>query len=330
MKKIILLLLISISAYGQTATGKEQSFPYGIRNKLPQTVTTASYLTTMGTDGTEGRILPSSLLSVYNPLISHLEYNNTDKTLWNNGKSDIGSNTSFGYQTLRAITTGELNSAFGLGCLRVTTTGSYNTAIGYQSLNHNIGGSSNIGVGKDVLFDNTSGVGNVGVGNNALYTNESGNYNTAIGLESMYSNASDNNTAIGNGALRSNSFGNDNTAIGFEAGSYLNDDSTPNDDCTYSVFIGSRTRVVDVGLTNQIVIGYGAVSGGSNTVAIGNSSIIANTLYGQVRGGSFVASAAAPVNGVTAGILGEIRAAAGFIYVCSGGTVWTRATLTTY
>lgn len=38
----------------------------------------------------------------------------------------------------------------------------------------------------------------------------------------------------------------------------------------------------------------------------------------------------APTQGVTIGNTGEIRAVAGYIYVCSGGTVWTRAALSSF
>jgi hypothetical protein len=38
----------------------------------------------------------------------------------------------------------------------------------------------------------------------------------------------------------------------------------------------------------------------------------------------------APRQGITVGNPGEIRAVAGFLFVCSGGTVWTRAALTTF
>jgi hypothetical protein len=61
MKKILFLLLCTVSMYGQVSTGQEQEFDYGIKNNSTQTVTTPTYLGTVGADGTYGKILPSSL-----------------------------------------------------------------------------------------------------------------------------------------------------------------------------------------------------------------------------------------------------------------------------
>lgn len=61
MKKYILLLfLLPFISFGQTANGTETKVN-AIRSLNPQTVTSANYLTTMGTDGTGGRILPVNL-----------------------------------------------------------------------------------------------------------------------------------------------------------------------------------------------------------------------------------------------------------------------------
>jgi len=55
MKKILLFLLISIVGYGQTSTGQEQEFDYGIKNNSTQTVTNPNTLVTQGSDGTYGK-----------------------------------------------------------------------------------------------------------------------------------------------------------------------------------------------------------------------------------------------------------------------------------
>ena len=62
MKTILCLLLCTVQIYGQTSTGQEQSFPYGIVNESLQTITTPPYLTTTGMDGTQGKI-PSALIA---------------------------------------------------------------------------------------------------------------------------------------------------------------------------------------------------------------------------------------------------------------------------
>lgn len=61
MKKILFLLLLAVAGYGQTSTGQEQEFDYGIKNNSTQTITTPTYLTTTGTDGTQGKI-PSAYI----------------------------------------------------------------------------------------------------------------------------------------------------------------------------------------------------------------------------------------------------------------------------
>jgi len=61
MKKILFLLLCTVSMYGQVSTGQEQEFDYGIKNNSTQTVTTPTYLGTVGADGTYGKILLADL-----------------------------------------------------------------------------------------------------------------------------------------------------------------------------------------------------------------------------------------------------------------------------
>ena len=58
MKKLFYLLLFTtISTLGQVSTGQEQEFDYGIKNNASQTVTSPTYLTTTGTDGTQGKVV---------------------------------------------------------------------------------------------------------------------------------------------------------------------------------------------------------------------------------------------------------------------------------
>ncbi|SRR5215204_22458 len=54
--KLLLLLFLPFWAIGQVSTGQEQEFDYGIKNNSAQTVSTPTYLTTTGTDGTQGKI----------------------------------------------------------------------------------------------------------------------------------------------------------------------------------------------------------------------------------------------------------------------------------
>lgn len=178
-----------------------------------------------------------------------LEFNATDLTVWNNGNGNIATNTSFGD-----------------GALKSNTTGNFNTALGGSSLENNTNGGANVSVGSLSMRSNTSGGNNVAVGMSALISNTSGG----------------NNAAFGTNALSLNTTGLSNTAIGTQAGSWAGASAVNNTDSTNSVFVGSNTRPLADGQTNQIVIGNGAIGHGSNTVTLGNSSIVTTILRGNV------------------------------------------------
>jgi len=63
MKKYILFLLLSIAGYGQTSTGQEQEFPYGILVPVSvlQVPTTTTWIGTFGSDGTQGKVAPQNI-----------------------------------------------------------------------------------------------------------------------------------------------------------------------------------------------------------------------------------------------------------------------------
>jgi hypothetical protein len=137
--------------------------------------------------------------------------------------------------------------------------------LGANSLENNTTGSSNTAVGLISLRDNTTGVNNTAFGRSSLVVNTTGNSNTAFGNNSLLNNTTgSNNTAIGNfaGHVISNGFAN----------------QTGSD----SIFIGVDTRPLANGQANQIVIGNGAIGHGSNTVTLGNSSIVTTILRGNV------------------------------------------------
>ena len=146
------------------------------------------------------------------------------------------------------ISRGITNTVFGYNALFNITTGSSNTAIGNQSLRDNDFGFSNTAVGSSSLLSNTSGTGNTTIGNQTLLFNKTGSNNIAIGLgASIYTN-------VGIGATNSNT----------------------------SIFIGVDTKPQLDNQSNQIVIGYGATGNGSNSVTLGNNSIIRTYLKGKV------------------------------------------------
>lgn len=187
----------------------------------------------------------NSLLGSGNIVISSggstapLEFNTTDLTVWNNGKGNIASNTSFGESALAANTTGTQNNAFGQGS----------------------------------LLQNSSGIGNTSIGNFALQTNTTGGTNTAIGY------------------LAGGKIGD---------GTFVNPANNSND----SVFIGTYAFPLNDNQTNQIVIGAFANGAGSNTVTLGNTSIVKTVLRGTINTDSipvFADNAAATAGGLLVG-----------------------------
>jgi len=140
-------------------------------------------------------------------------------------------------------------------------------------------GATNLYIGNGAGGNTASG-GNVGVGQSALgeqeYATNQGKSNSALGLGALKElTLGNNNTAIGSGALYylTGTGQNDNTAVGEEAGRFY---STGTDALTQSsrgVYIGGETRASANNIVDEIVIGHGAIGGGSYTVTLGNSNV---------------------------------------------------------
>ncbi len=207
-------------------------------------------------------------------------------------------NVAIGVVALNKNTTGSYNVAIGLESMWQNTTGEYNTAIGEASLEDNTTGSFNVAVGNSALGNNTIGGYNTALGGRSLYRNTTGNYNVAVGEGALNSQTGSNNTVVGYGAsgvsttssdntvvgyraLQSNTTGSGNIAIGTGAGSEIA--STANNSTSSNgIFIGNNTKPSLNGGTNEIIIGSTATGSGSNTVTIGNDSILSTVLKGLV------------------------------------------------
>ena len=147
--------------------------------------------------------------------VPHLEFNTTDVTIWNNGKGDVATNTSFGESALISNTAGYANTATGVNALKANQEGYGNTANGTNALQSNTSGISNTAIGYNTLSLSTSGNDNTATGNFALQSNTTGSYNSAYGIFSLNKNTTGGyNTATGINALRKNISGDGNTANG--------------------------------------------------------------------------------------------------------------------
>ena len=139
------------------------------------------------------------------------------------------------------------------------------------------GSISQVGIGEgNTILGDRAGAANITGGG-------SGDYNTFIGAGAGSSNTfGRGNLAIGPDALGDNILGDSNLSIGSEAGKY-SEGFQPNPTVNESVFIGNGTAAKSSGQTNQIVIGNWTTGNGSNTVTIGNDSIISTHLKGTLN-----------------------------------------------
>jgi hypothetical protein len=132
----------------------------------------------------------------------------------------------------------------------------------------------NIGLGGGSIDTNTR------VGSSALGVNTTGFYNSAFGYYALSSNIiGKSNSAFGLSSLRNN-LADNNTAIGAYSGNQIisGDNNTLSSN---SVYLGYDTRPSANGNTNEIVIGYAASGGGSNSATLGNTSIATTILHGN-------------------------------------------------
>lgn len=210
-------------------------------------------------------------------------------------------NIGIGTAALIDNTIGSYNVAIGLESMQSNTSGNYNTAVGEASLERNTTGNSNAAFGQGTLGRNTTGSYNTAIGDRALNDFNTGQFNTAVGADALSGafNATGNynsvvgytacinistgsrNSTLGYDALKSNTTGNDNIAIGGNAGSLILSGGF-NGVCNNSIFIGNETRPSGNNETNQIVIGHSAIGAGSNTITIGNNSIVSTILKGLI------------------------------------------------
>lgn len=179
-------------------------------------------------------------------------------------------NTVCGYNTFQAATSGNSNVAFGANTLsnqiavsgntvvgtdaaRDNISGTFINAFGYRAARSNTTGTHITAFGDQAAFKNLDGAHNIALGFTAVYTNISGSWNTGVGDNALFSTTGSNNTAIGGYAGYDITTGTHNTFIGYAAG-----------------FGGGQSPTV----TNTTAIGRGAATKESNTVQLGNPSVV--------------------------------------------------------
>ena len=216
-------------------------------------------------------------------------------------------NVGLGYFALYSNTEGDGNIALGRSSLQNNTTGDYNVGLGNSDLHSNTEGSHNIALGYYSLYNNTTGDNNIASGNQSLAENTEGDSNIALGHFALRnSTTGDFNISLGKNSLSSNTTGGSNIALGINSGRYIANGTTANETPSQSIFIGSNTGANADAQTNQIVIGNGAVGNGSNTVTLGNDSVVKTVLKGTITApsygaGTLVTDASGNITSVPAG-----------------------------
>jgi hypothetical protein len=130
-----------------------------------------------------------------------------------------------------------------------------------------------------------TGTGDNPIGNNLFVGPGCGNFTIGAGATTIYEGSY--NTGLGVEALASLTTGSSNIGIGYRAGRYAGSiGGDPNETSEASIYIGRETIASADGNTNEIIIGYQAEGQGSNTVVLGNDSIVTTYLQGDVRLGN--------------------------------------------
>lgn len=201
-------------------------------------------------------------------LPSMIETNATDLTLWNNGKGNIASNTSFGDGALKSNTSGSNNTIIGVNASDASTTAQSNVAIGSEALGAVTTGSFNVAIGANANSSTTTASSNVAIGNNANRYCTTGSGNIMIGQSAGVTNVSGiRNVCIGGDVLD----GNENDCVALGASTSVNGAA--------SIAIGSSSTAAN----GAIAIGTAVFAVNPNEIAIGSSLFPAGTVASQVN-----------------------------------------------
>jgi hypothetical protein len=160
-----------------------------------------------------------------------------------------------------------------------TLTLSSNLVIGLATIGTIAGsGSGNTRFGNGSLNSNTTGINNTAYGQSTLSQNTTQNGSSAFGLQALVNAIGTSNTGIGHASLP-NITGSNNTAIGYAAGQYVSGGGNLTS-ANNSVFVGYSSQALANSQSNQIVIGHDAIGAGTNTVTLGNTSIVKTVIRG--------------------------------------------------
>jgi hypothetical protein len=218
-----------------------------------------------------GAISVEDFMALTPGLPSFIEYDETNKTLWNNGFNNDPSSLSYGSYALQD-STGSSNTGIGYFAL-FNNSYSFNTAVGHYALKSSYG-EENVAIGYNALQNNTASY-CVGIGSNSLGANSVGNQgarNTGIGAETMgYITTGNFNTGTGSASLIAVTTGTSNTGFGYAAGGGITVGS-------HNTFLGAFSSADSSNISGSIVIGRDARTTASNQFVVGSSAYNAGAI----------------------------------------------------
>ncbi|HTA26147.1 MAG TPA: tail fiber domain-containing protein [Bacteroidia bacterium] len=207
-------------------------------------------------------------------------------------------NVNVGYNAGNLNQTGTQNIAIGNNTLSANDKVSYEIAIGDSTLNNlRYSGTSlngDIAIGCAALASQSYNFNNIAIGYGAMRQSADGGEDVAIGFNALQSASASNDyvCAVGyqtmmnaQNADYSNAFGyqsllNDNggqnSAFGYQAGQTVGSGAN-------NTLIGYRADVASGSLTNAAAIGANAVADSSNTVTLGNNSVVSTEMNGALK-----------------------------------------------
>jgi hypothetical protein len=178
--------------------------------------------------------------------------------------------------------TGLFNIGLGVDSTPTTATGIQNLGIGDGTLQLLTSGFDNTSIGVASNGAVTTGYRNSAIGNFALTYNVTGEGNTGIGSLALQQALGNENVGIGVYSLSTMVTGNGNVAIGGYSGCGTLCSSAPGsiNNISNGIYIGWQAGASANAVSNQILIGYNIQSSTSNYMQLGNSTIVASTIYG--------------------------------------------------
>ena len=265
---------------------------------LAPTIGATTIGTTIITSGTTGRLLFEGAGNVFQQ-DSQLFWDNTNKglgvgatpaaTVKLDVRADSALSTDLAFRVRDNTNSFNIIEARNNGDVYVGAYAGYQSTGGGNSFFGQVAGFFNTTGANNAFFGNGAGRSNNAndntyLGTGAGFSSTSGSQNSFVGKESGYNNLSGTqNSYFGQASAYSIAAGSNNVAIGYLAGNYIGTGTTSgNSSSDNSIYIGSVTNALSTGQTNQIVIGHQARGIGSNTVALGNSSITKTLLRGDV------------------------------------------------